>query len=113
MPRRSRCVHDFFKQQYQLQYYDSDDRSSIGGFSFVQIECVPRFVHESHTVFDRKAVSSAQGHLFLLDPQYLAAAPIASTKQLTGAYPRDLVLRFPGLSNSGAVVKSVVISFIL
>ena len=76
---------------------DSDDRSSIGRFSFVQIDCVPRLVHESHTVFDRKAVSSAQGHLFLVDPQYLAAAPIASTKQLTSAYPQDLVFPFPCL----------------
>ena len=78
MLRRSRCVHFFFKQQYiptvVLELYDSDDRSSIGGFSFVQIECVPRPVHESHTVFDRKAASSAQGHLFLSDPQNLLAA---------------------------------------
>ena len=112
MLRRSRCVHFFFKQ-YQLQCYDSDDRISIRGFSFVHIECVPRLVHESHTVFDRKAVSSAQGHLFLLDPQYLATVSIASTKQLTSSYPQGLVLRFPRLSNSGAVVKSVVITFIL
>ena len=63
-------------------------------------------------MFDRKAVSSAQGHLFLLDPQYLAAAIITSMKQLTSAYPQGLVLRFPRLSNSGAVVKSVVIIFI-
>ena len=96
-----------------LELYDSDDHSSIGGFSFVHIECVPRPVHESHTVFDRKAASSAQGHLFLSDPQNLLAATFTSTKQLTSAYPQGLVLWFPRLSNSGAVVKSVVIIFIL
>ena len=59
-------------QQQQLLYYDSGDRSSIVGISFVQIECLHRLVHECRAVFRRKAVSSARGHLFILDPQDLA-----------------------------------------
>ena len=54
-----------------------------------------------------------KGTFFLLDPQHLAAAPIAATKQLTSAYLQGLVLRFPRLSNSGAVVKSVVVILIV
>ena len=50
----------------------------------------------------------AQGHLVLLDPRDLAASPTAFTKQVTRAYPQTLLLLFPRISNSGAVVKSVV-----
>ena len=54
-----------------------------------------------------------QGHLFPLDPQDLAAAPIAFTKHVTSAYLQGLVFPFARLSNSGAEVKSVVVIFIL
>ena len=73
-----------------------------------QIECVPRLALESRAVFCRKAARLAQGHLVLLDPRDLAAPPTAFTKQVTRAYPQTLLLPFPRLSNSGAVVKSVV-----
>ena len=116
MLRRSRCVHFFFKQQYSTNCSVTilATVAQSVDFPLFRLNAYPvSFMSLSHTVFDRKAVSSAQGHLFLLDPQYLAVASIASTKQLTSAYPQGLVLRFPRLSNSGAVVKSVVIIFIL
>ena len=86
-----------------LKYYDFGDRSSFVGFSFVQMECVTRLVHEFRAVFRLMVVSSAQGPLFLLYPQDLAAA----------ANIQDPVLPLSRLSNSGAVVKGVVMIFIL
>ena len=69
-------------------------------------------VHKSCVVFRHKSVSSAQGPLFPLDPQDLELQ-LSFTKHVTRAYLHHLVLPFSRLSNSGAVVKSVVMIFIL
>ena len=47
---------------------------SLGLFS-AYFECVPCLVHQSRVVFRHIAVSSAEGPLFLLDPQDLQLQP--------------------------------------
>ena len=81
-------------------------------FSFVQIKFRRRLVHKSRAMFGYKAISSAQGPLSLLDPKGLSAAAIPS-RNATRACLHDIILPFSRLSNSGAVVKSVVMIFML